>query len=230
MKNQFTRQIFPYLHRLLRNRVKHQITDNTITSKSTFSYISRFLKLWLLWQNLIITKLKIDETDFSAIFLNILSLPLHIKEFKTLFQYLENEFDFISIYKSRITKNDSLTTNIDVPGNNMKLTPTESKSGGCLLYIQLLYLLSTSKWLIHIHSPKQLESVFTEVSFLNTKNQITGTIYKHPSMNASIIYINNDYLKTVLNKIPNYSKNILLMGDFNVNLSNYNKKKAHATF
>ena len=49
-------------------------------------------------------------------------------------------------------------------------------------------------------------------------------------MNASIISFNNDYLKTVLNKIPNYSKNILLKGDFNVNLNNINKEEAHATF
>ena len=83
---------------------------------------------------------------------------------------------------------------------------------------------------LYIHSPKQLESFFIVVSFVNTQNQIIGTIYKHLSMNASIISFNNDYLKTVLNKIPNYSKNILLKGDFNVNLNNINKEEAHATF
>ena len=34
---------------------------------------------------------------------------------------------------------------------------------------------------------------------------------------------NHEYLKVILTKIKNENKNIILMGDFNVNLINFNK-------
>ena len=90
-----------------------------------------------------ISKLRINENDLSVIHLNILSLPLHINELKLFLSFFKYKFDIISISESRITKSNTLTTNIDIPGYNIEHTPTESKAGGCLLYISNKNILYT---------------------------------------------------------------------------------------
>ena len=81
-----------------------------------------------------ISNLRINENDLSVIHLSISSLPLHINELKLFLNFFKVKFDIISISESRITKSNTLTTNIDTPGYNIEHTPTESKAGGCLLY------------------------------------------------------------------------------------------------
>ena len=102
------------------------------------------------------------------------------------------KFDIISISEIRITKNNTLATNIDIPGYNIEHIPTESKVGGYLLYIsdKVPYKLRND---LNVYCPKQLESVFTEVLLCNEPSQIIGTICKHPPMNVSTF--TNDHLK-----------------------------------
>ena len=174
-----------------------------------------------------ISKLRINENDLSVIHLNISSLPLHINELKLFLNFFKCKFDIISISESRITKSNTLTTNIDIPGYNIEHTPTESKAGGCLLYIsdKILYKLRND---LNVYCPKQLESVFIELLLSNKPSQIIGTIYKHPSMDVSTF--TNDHLKNMLNAIHYGNKSTLLTGDFNVNLINYDKKRGTYNF
>ena len=81
-----------------------------------------------------------------------------------------------------------------MPGYNMEHTPTESKAGGCLLYIsdKIPYKLRND---LNVYCPKQLESVFIELLLSNKPSQIIGTIYKYPSMNVSTS--TNDHLKNM---------------------------------
>ena len=57
---------------------------------------------------------------------------LHINELNLFLSFFKVKFDVISISEGRITKSNTLTTNIDIPGYNIEHTPTESKAGGCL--------------------------------------------------------------------------------------------------
>ena len=111
-----------------------------------------------------ISKLGINEYDLSVIHLNISSLLLHIKELKLFLSFFKCKFDIISISESKITKSNTLTTNIDIPGYNIEHTPTESKAGGCLLYIsdKIPYKLRND---LNVYCPKQLESVFIDSYF-----------------------------------------------------------------
>ena len=51
-------------------------------------------------------------------------------------------------------------------------------------------------------------------------NIIVGTIYKHPSMDLTDF--NSNYLNNLLEKISKEQKFVFLLGDFNINLMNYN--------
>ena len=75
-----------------------------------------------------ISKLRINENDLSVIHLSISSLPLHINDLKFFLGFFKYKFDIISLSESRITKSNTLTTNIDIPGYNIEHTPTESKA------------------------------------------------------------------------------------------------------
>ena len=174
-----------------------------------------------------ISKLRINENDVSVIHLNISSLPLHINELKLFLSFFKCKFDIISISESRITKSNTLTTNIDIPGYHIEHTLTESKARGCLLYIsnKIPYKLQND---LNVYCPKQLESVFIELLLSNKPSQIIGTIYKHSSMNVSIF--TNNHLKDILNVIHYENKSTLLTGDFNVNLINYDKKRGTYNF
>ena len=78
---------------------------------------------------------------------------------------------------------------------------------------------------LNINCSKQLESIFIEVLILSKQNQTIGTVYKLLSMIVS--KFNHEYLTDILTEIKNENKNIILMGDFNVNLINYNKKQRY---
>ena len=182
--------------------------------------------MWLLWYN-DITKLRTNENDLSVTHLNLSSLPLHINELKLFLSFFKVKFDIISISESRITKSNTLVTNIDIPGYNIELTPTESKARRCLLCISDKKPYKAQNDL-NAYRPKQLESVFIEIFLSNKPSQIIGTIYKHPSMNVSTF--TNDHLKNMLNAIHHENKSTLLKGNFNVNLINCNNKEAHIIF
>ena len=58
---------------------------------------------------------------------------------------------------------------------------------------------------------------------MNPKNSdvIVGVIYRHPSMNLTDF--NCSYLNKLSENISKEQKSIFLLGDFNVNLLNYNE-------
>ena len=75
---------------------------------------------------------------------------------------------------------------------------------------------------------KQIESTFPETVETNLENKIVGCIYKHP--NVPITEFTNDYMSLLLEKLSCEKKEIILMGDFNVNLLNYDSDKGATEF
>ena len=141
-----------------------------------------------------------NQSDLTVIHLNISCLALHIDKLKLFLSLIKTKFDIICISESRITENNPLTTNINIPGYNFEHTPTESKAGGLLMYIsdQISYKLCND---LNIYCSKQLELVFIEVLIPKKQIQIIGTVYKHSSINVS--RFNHEYLTDILAEIKN---------------------------
>ena len=110
-----------------------------------------------------LNKSVINQSDLTVIHQNISSLALHIDKLKLILSL------------SRITKNNSLVTNINISDYNFKHTLTESKESGLLMYIsnQISYKLCND---LNIYCSKQLESVFIENLIPNKQNQLIGNI------------------------------------------------------
>ena len=162
-----------------------------------------------------------SKDHMSYIHLNIASLPSHIDDLRVLYESLQNKPAVIGITESNLYLNDRNITNINLDGFSYEHAPTEAKKGGALLYInsKLNYKLRVD---LNIYRPKELDSVFVEIineSNPSESNLIVGCLYRHPSMNTKTF--NNDYLEPLLEKLNLEKKNILLMGDFNINLLQY---------
>ena len=136
----------------------------------------------------------INQSDLTFIHLNIYSLALHIDKLKLFLSLIKTKFDIICISESRVTINNSLTTNVNIPGYNFQHTPTESKAGASLMYIsdKISYKMRND---LNIYCSKLLASVFIEVLIPNKQNQLIGTVYKHPSMN--VLKFNHEYLTDI---------------------------------
>ena len=145
----------------------------------------------------------IHVNSFSVLHLNIFSL--HIK------------FNVIGITESRLKLNVQPLVNTNLQNSNIDEIPTESEKGRALLYICSDINYKVCKYL-NIYEAKELESIFIEIINKNRKNFIMGCICKHPKM--SIQYFNNILIPT-LEKISKENKDTYLMGDFNINLINY---------
>ena len=66
-----------------------------------------------------------------------------------------------------------------------------------------------------------MESTLIEIVNPKKSNIIVGVTYRHPSMD--LVDFNCNYLNQLLENISKEKKSIFLLGDFNVNLLNYNE-------
>ena len=64
-----------------------------------------------------------------------------------------------------------------------------------------------------------LESIFIEVLSKPNKNTITGCIYKQPKL--ALADFTQNFIQLLLNKLSFENKNIILLGDFNIDLLHY---------
>ncbi|XP_065679190.1 uncharacterized protein LOC136093905 [Hydra vulgaris] len=152
--------------------------------------------------------------------LNIGSLHFHIDELRSLISSLTILPTVFGISESKLYINNPNITDITINGYNIEQCSTEAKKGGALLYLQSNLNYNVRRDLI-VYAPKYLESIFIEIINPFKKNIIVGCIYRHPSMNPKEFI--SDYFNPLLEKLSSENKQVMLMGDFNMDLLNYNE-------
>ena len=153
---------------------------------------------------------------------NISSLSYHHLEFRTYpISDMKIKPKIIGISESRLQKSKQHITNISLPNYVYEHTPTESSKGGTLLYLDknLKYKLRKD---LNIYQKGMIESTLVKIINKNEKNMVAGCIYKHPKQ--TIPDFLDNHLLPLLEKLSNEKKQILIMGDFNINLLNYDDK------
>ena len=158
--------------------------------------------------------------SLSLFHINACSLNKSFDDLQHLFSYTKTKFDIIAITETSITRQVSLLNNLNLNNYSFKFTPTETSACGTLLYIanHLSYKCRND---LSIYKKNELESTFIEIVNPRKSNVIVGVIYRHPSMDLTDF--NCNYLNKLLEKISKEQKSIFLLGDFNVNLLNYNE-------
>ena len=178
--------------------------------------------------NNVTRKYKSDQHEImSFLHMSISSLPFHFHELYALLSELNHSPDIIAISESRLKSSTQSIVKINLENCCLEHTPTESSNGGTLLYIKndISYKLRNY---LKICKPKELESIFIEIINKTSKNIIVGCICKHPTL--SISEFNGAYIKDLLVKANSEKKEIMLMGDFNINLLNYESNESVADF
>ena len=162
-----------------------------------------------------------DKENFLKIFhLNILSSPYHCSELHSLLRECNIDFDVIGITESRIKRNQKALSNIEISNYKVEQCSAESANGEALLYIKndTIYKVRND---LKMYKSKILESTFIEIINTNNKNIVVDCVYRHPSMDAN--EFNEHYLSIFNEKcLLKKNKEIILMGNFNINLLRYN--------
>ena len=73
-----------------------------------------------------------------------------------------------------------------------------------------------------------IESTFSKILNKKLKILIIGCVYKHPK--HEVKYFTNNHMTPSLDKLSKENKDIMIMGDFNVNLINCNGDKNISNF
>ena len=81
---------------------------------------------------------------------------------------------------------------------------------------------------VNIYSKSLTESILTEIMNTKQKNMIIECIYKHPKQGTHDF--NENYILPLMDKLSREKKDILIMGDLNINILNYNNDKDTTTF
>ena len=104
----------------------------------------------------------------------------------------------------------SLLNNLNLNNYSFEFTPTETSTGGTLLYIanHLSYKCRND---LSIYKKNELESTFIEIFNPKKSSIIVGVIYRHPSMDLT--NFNWNYLNKLLENVPKEQKSIFLLGD-----------------
>ena len=158
--------------------------------------------------------------SLSLFHINACSLNKNFDDLQHLLSCTKRNFDIIAISEKRITKQVSLLNNLNLNNYSFEFTPTETSAGGTLLYVanHLSYKCRNG---LNIYKKNELESTFIEIVNPKKSNILVGVIYRHPSMDLADF--NCNYLNKLLENISKEQKSIFLLGDFNVNLLNYNE-------
>jgi exonuclease III len=134
----------------------------------------------------------------------------------TMLSNLGHNFHVIGLTETRITTSKDPLVNTDIPGYKFLSQPSLHCAGGAGFYVR-------SDCDFHIRedlnsTTEDFECLWIEVHTKCHRNIVCSVIYGHP--NGNFDHFSN-YLTAAMDKISNEKKNCILMGDFNINLLNY---------
>ena len=152
--------------------------------------------------------------------INPCSLNKNFDDLQHLLSCTKKNFDIIATGETRITKQVSLLNNLNLNNYSFEFTPTKTSAGGTLLCIanHPSYKCCSN---LNIYKKNELESTFIETVNPKKSNILVRVIYRHPS--TDLADFNCNYLNKLLENISKEQKSIFLLGDFNLNLLNYNE-------
>jgi hypothetical protein len=163
----------------------------------------------------------------SLIHLNIRSVAKNLTSFNNILDCLNLEFSIIGLTETWISKETNGLYNI--PNYNCVNLYRENRTGGgvsiliknCITYKERNDLSLIDDF---------VECVFIEINKTELKchkNVIIGVIYRPPNTNCELF---NQHMSDTLDKINKDRNQIYLLGDYNLNLINYNSHNLTSDF
>ena len=151
----------------------------------------------------------------SVFHMNIRSLSTHYDGLSLLLVGLKFKFDVTGISETKEQSDKGFLSNVHLPGYNIHTQPTESSAGGVALYLNSSLNYKTRSDLSV--TKDDFEMVCVELLSLAGKNTLCCCAYRHPNTDVQ------EFLNFTDNLLQKFTKekSLFFMGDFNLNLLNY---------
>ena len=156
------------------------------------------------------------QKGFSLLRCNTHSLGKNVSLLHDILLTLETRAHVIAISETKINENSY--ANINLPGYNFVNTNSKSQAGGVSVYLANKLEFSRKTDLDISHNG--IESCWVELACHKQKNIVIGCIYQHPKSDRSLFY---ETLKKQLESLNSKGKEVLILGDVNIDFLKYNK-------
>lgn len=194
--------------------------ESNLFSHSNFKYYSTYD-----FNNSVDINDNCTSTSFSALHCNIRSLGANCDKLMNMLNELHHGFSVIGLSEIKFTQDKEVLSNISVPGYNFISQPSLSSAGGVGMYLKNNIKFVQRDDLSFISN--LCETLWIEIKNPKQKNILCAVMYRHPSTSIDLF---TEHLNETLNKIEGENKYCFLMGDFNINLLNYDSHSSTEIF
>ena len=169
-----------------------------------------------------------NKKNYLSLFhINACSLSKNFEDLKYLLKITNTNFDIIAISENKILKNTKIVKNVIILHFSYEFIPTQELEELYYLYIAD-HLTHQKRNDLNIYVTNYLESTFMETTNPSMTNIVVGCIYRPPIMDLN--EFNCYCLNLLLEKLAKVQKTVFLLGDFNVDLMEYEQHKANNEF
>jgi exonuclease III len=163
-----------------------------------------------------IGQIRFVNASFSVIHSNIGSLTANYDKLTTILFNLGHNFHLIGLTETRLMTSKYPLVNTNIPDYKFISQPSLHCAAGAGFFVR-------SDCDFHIRddlnsTTEDFECLWIEVHNKCHRNIVCSVIYRHPNGNFDNF---SNYLRAAMDKISNEKKYCILMGDFNINLLNY---------
>lgn len=157
-----------------------------------------------------------SKNSFSTFHCNIRSLAANYDNLITLLSELHYPFNVIGLSETKIKVNKDQISNTSIPSYDFISQPSLQNAGGVGFYVKNDIIYHTRDDLTS--TTEDYESLWIEIDCKAHCNIVCAIVYRHPNSNLEKF---SDYLIATVDKISKENKYCILMGDFNINLLNF---------
>ena len=166
-----------------------------------------------------------SPTDLSFLHINIRSLSCHFDELQSLLVNLNIGFNVVAVSETWDSFARPVSSNINMAGYTFLSSKSHSQNGGVGLYIK------TSLGPVPrpdlVSDSEDYETVWAEIENSKDKNILICCAYRHPSSEVEHF---TEYIQKTLSNPSVANKHVFILGDFNINLLNYDSHTATCDF
>ena len=155
----------------------------------------------------------LTSKSFSALHHNIRSIGANFEFLHQLLADMNHSFSIIGLSETKIRQGKDQILSTDIRGYQFLSQPTLSEAGGVGFFINnnLSFIHRTELCC----SEQEFESLFVEIEVPHQHNIVCGVFYRHPKSKLDKTL---DFIYKAAEKINREGKYCLLMGDFNIDL------------
>ena len=125
-------------------------------------------------------------------------------------------FDLLGICETKEQIDSGFLANVSLPGYNMHSTPSKGSAGGVALYIKSSLNYKLREDLKFTNDGFKMIGV--EIINSKNKNILCCCIYRHPNSDVQEF---THFVNGILQTVTKENKHVFFLGDFNLNLLNY---------